>query len=149
LVIAAGLYFLVGMASRLLLLYAAGTVTRPLSIALGAGCFVLILHDSFQFLPFAIWAVIFAIICTRRQELSGVDAFFVKQADTLLQNVTMLWLGRISYSVYLSHAIVLVAVQYVILPLYPEISRLGCAVLLTLAGVPLTIWASHVLYTYV
>jgi len=142
-------YFLVGIMSRLLLPRVIGAVTAPLTIALILGCILLISRAHHQIFPFALWGAVFAILCTDERRLSGANGAFLKLVDALLTKPTVLWLGRISYSVYLSHAVVLVVVQFVLLRLFPDISRLHCAVLLTIIGAPLILCISHLLHTYI
>jgi peptidoglycan/LPS O-acetylase OafA/YrhL len=64
----------------------------------------------------------------------------------LLTNPLLLYLGRISYGLYLSHILVIIIIQYALLTWVPDLSRMvHCGVLL--AGITVvTIAVSTVLY---
>jgi peptidoglycan/LPS O-acetylase OafA/YrhL len=147
-ILASGIYFLVGIGTRLLLPHFWGAVTEPLAIVL-ALAIVVVSGELKGFIPFAVWGVVVAILCTNEQWKSEPSAHFRGIANVMFKSRIAVWLGKRSYSVYLSHGIVLVVVQYLVLSLFPDLSRLGHAAALAAASIPLIVATTYFLYRFV
>ena len=60
----------------------------------------------------------------------------------------MLYLGRISYSLYLSHILVIIVIQYALLTWAPDLSQMAHFGVLLVCTTAVTIAVSTVLYRY-
>jgi peptidoglycan/LPS O-acetylase OafA/YrhL len=75
--------------------------------------------------PVCIWIVILGVLCERSNEPTN------KLARTVLTHRRVVFLGEISYGIYLSHYCILIVVQAVLLRMAPGLSRIThCASLL-------------------
>jgi peptidoglycan/LPS O-acetylase OafA/YrhL len=146
LILAAAIYFVVGIGTRLFLPFSNGLRWLPVIILSLAA---LLIGRSSVFFPFAVWSCVVALILLNGQIASKAGSVLLGASESLLRSHIAIWLGRRSYSIYLSHAIVLVVVQYWILSLFPVFAGLQHAALLILASAPLIILASELLYRLV
>ena len=105
--------------------------------------FILLIGNSMELLPLAIWAVVLVQSMELEQSpLSQATRF-------LFQNPVSLYIGKISYSLYLSHMIVLTIVQKILIQLnfHQNLLRNGIALaFFTLAG---SVVLSHITYHYI
>jgi len=104
---------------------------------------VVILKVSAQnssLMPLLIWACVFALI------LEPATSFSSRFVAPLFSNPVSAWLGKISYSVYLSHGLVIVVMKWFLLALLPTVTKFQHVTLLlplTLGG---TVLLSAALY---
>lgn len=108
---------------------------------------VIILYFSlssgdFSFVPFVIWSVLFfSIIDNHLNTETSTNVF-----SRLLNNRIFQYLGKISYSIYLSHWIVIIILQNLIFKFFPYFSMRDHLIVLTSSTLLLTLVASHLLY---
>ena len=96
---------------------------------------LLMLSDrAWSLLPVGLWMAFLGLI------LEHPSSFSSRLVSPLLTNPFVLYLGRISYSLYLSHILVIIVIQHVLLTWVPHLSRmvhfgvlLGCATAATIA----------------
>lgn len=96
-----------------------------------------------QSLSLFIWIAVFALLIAARQERQTLPQ---RVALNILNHPSMQWLGRISYSVYLIHALVIFAVANVILGVAPEIEQAPFAAILMAATGAATLIISALSY---
>lgn len=133
-------YFAVGIASRVLLPLLAELRVAPLAAA-GTAVLAVIWFVDWT-LPLIIWMTFLAYMLYGRREPVTGGAFRL-----VMENRFAKHLGRISYSVYLSHFPIMIAVGAAALTLAPNLSRNGALVLM-IGAVLLTLpisWCLHVL----
>jgi len=131
-------YFAIGILSRLILPWIEGRQVSPLLLAVGAALAVVWFAE--WRLPLVIWGVFYAYLVYGSHARVTGSAFrlvFNNRASQLI--------GRISYSIYLSHYLVMVAVGLAVLEFAPGISRGGMHAAL-LAALALTIPISILLF---
>ena len=90
--------------------------------------------------PFLFWASFFALI------LEPPTSVFARYVTPVFTNPISLWLGKISYSIYLSHALVLIVVQWALLSLFPHATKAQNFLMLASLTIAFTILASAILY---
>ena len=98
--------------------------------------------DRIRLVPIALWIAFLGLILEHRSTIS------CRIASSLFTNRIALRLGQVSYSIYLSHMLLLVIVQHALLRWAPDLSRathFGILLALTTAA---TITASVFLYRY-
>jgi peptidoglycan/LPS O-acetylase OafA/YrhL len=91
-------------------------------------------------IPYMAWAAFFALM------LEPVSSVWSRYITPIFTNPVSLWLGKISYSIYLSHWLVLTITQWTLLSCFPHVTQTRHLLLLaplTLAGTVLT---SAILY---
>ena len=94
-------------------------------------------------IPIGLWIVFLGLLLERSSSLSS------RLVAPLLTNPIVLYLGRISYSVYLSHILLIIVMQYALLTLAPNLNQMAHFWVL-LAGTTVgTIAVSRVLYHYI
>jgi peptidoglycan/LPS O-acetylase OafA/YrhL len=91
-------------------------------------------------IPYILWLVVFALILEPKHSLTS------RLFSPVFTNPVSLWLGKISYSIYLSHALVLVVLQYVLLKSFANISQTHLLYWLLVATPLITLPLSHLLY---
>jgi peptidoglycan/LPS O-acetylase OafA/YrhL len=94
-------------------------------------------------LPLCIWALVLS------SALEAPDSVVARRLLPLFDNRITQYLGRISYSLYLSHFLVLAVVQYALLRYLPALDRPMHVAWLLCGTVPLVIGISALLYRYV
>ena len=139
-------YFLVGIGSYYLWKYRN-------RIALPAFCWVLAVPAAAIATPLltgsislSIWAIVFTAMLSRA---SGTASPFERAVHLLLEHKSAIYLGRISYSVYLSHTIVITLVLAALVPYARQFSQWSFLALMGALVIPLTLAVSSVLYRYV
>lgn len=93
-----------------------------------------------------IWVALMALIVGERRALLSAPQ---RALSALLQSALMRWLGEISYSVYLTHMLVLYAVQYALLRLAPGMSQPAFLAAMLLGVVSATVALSALTYRLV
>ena len=121
--------FVLGIASYYLWKRVAG---RPLSEVRAWECaaaiaVVLVCLFFADAIPAAIWVAVFALVLLGDRDGASPP---VRAGFRLLHQPLLLWLGRISYSVYVCHFLVLYAVIGLLLGLWPDIPKLWFALAL-------------------
>ncbi len=143
-----GEFFLLGIASYFLWKHhgARGGGGPPmflLGLLLGAGLYWL--ADERDLLPVAVWVALLGGLLDLRAspERAHGGAFW-----KLFTNRPMLFLGRVSYSFYLVHTLVIVLVQSALLRVWPSLSQTGHAVVLLAVTLPLVLLISAALHRW-
>jgi peptidoglycan/LPS O-acetylase OafA/YrhL len=67
--------------------------------------------------PFMMWALLFGVL------LEPENSYSFRVIGPIFTNRVALWLGKTSYSIYLSHSLVLVLVQSVALRMFPQATQ--------------------------
>ncbi len=94
-------------------------------------------------IPLLVWSVIFGIVLIKYNDASDKTT----SAITKILNFKYLQkLGHISYSTYLSHLPIIYICQWLILKIFPEISKKGMLIILSLSTVPTVIIVSLLLF---
>jgi peptidoglycan/LPS O-acetylase OafA/YrhL len=114
----------------------------PIASAIGIFIFFTC-GKNYNILPIVFWLVFFGLLVDLQKESRE---FYVKIGGWLFGNKIALYLGKISYSIYLSHALVIVFCQFVLIRFFPELTQK--AHLFVLAGIVslITIGVSHILF---
>lgn len=94
-------------------------------------------------LPLCIWALVLS------SASEAPDSVVARRLLPVFDNRITQHLGRISYSLYLSHFLVLAVVQYALLRYLPALDRARHVALLLCGTLPLVIGISALLYRYV
>jgi peptidoglycan/LPS O-acetylase OafA/YrhL len=139
-------YFFLGAVSYFIYKRYSGEVRADTVFPI-AGCLAIFLvgmggEDRLKLIPVALWVAFFGLILEHRSSLSW------RILSSVFTNRVAQRLGRVSYSIYLSHMLVLVVLQYALLRWVPDLSRqthLWMLLALTLTG---TIAASVFLYRF-
>jgi peptidoglycan/LPS O-acetylase OafA/YrhL len=98
--------------------------------------------DRFRFVPLALWIAFLGLILERRSTFSW------RIVSPVFTNRIAQRLGCVSYSIYLSHMLLLAIVQCVLLRWAPDLSRAAHFAILLALTTTGTIAASVVLYRY-
>jgi peptidoglycan/LPS O-acetylase OafA/YrhL len=114
----------------------------PLGI-LGAVVVASLGRFNSAFIPFCLWALAFALLIDVR---TGRTHWFADRIVQVISNPVTNHLGKISYSIYLSHMLVLWVVQYLVLQTIPGLNQVNHTMLLAAITFPITILLSHFLY---
>jgi peptidoglycan/LPS O-acetylase OafA/YrhL len=93
-----------------------------------------------------LWVLVFLIVISLEENDKLV---LEKIICRLLNNKVMLYLGKISYSVYLCHIFVMYGVMYFLGHFFPELEQLSYLALLLILVLSLTILVAHLLYDWV
>jgi len=118
----------------------------PFALGLCAGMILIGLggpDDPFRFVPAAVWAVFFGLLLESHASAAW------RIVSPLFTNPVAQYLGRVSYSIYLSHILVMTLLRYVLLRYAPELSRTAHFATLLAATAAGTIAVSALLYRYV
>lgn len=117
----------------------------PLGLAFAVLLLFLVAADP-NYIPLAIWSVFFSLLIDANRDKRRPH---VDYAGWLFNNAVALYLGRISYSIYLGHFPVIILCQFLILEFLPSLSMQQHVLLLTVIVTAVTIVVSHGLYTLV
>jgi peptidoglycan/LPS O-acetylase OafA/YrhL len=94
-------------------------------------------------LPCAIWLNFFSILLDIQKTQPPP---YIKLIAKLFSNPIAVYLGKISYSIYLSHMLVIIASQYFLLKYFPTLSQEGHMYTLGAITIIVTLAISHILY---
>lgn len=111
-----------------------------------ACCLALFLYwrsgGEWSLIPVGLWLVFLGLI------LEHPSSFSSRLVSPLLTNPFVLYLGRISYSIYLSHILVIIVFQYALLTWAPHLTRMVHFGVLLASSTAATIALSAGLYRY-
>ncbi len=139
-------YFALGAVSYFVYKRYAGRARAAMPFLVG--CFLAVLLVSaggearFRLVPVALWIAFLGLILEHRSTFSW------RIASSLFTNRVALRLGRVSYSIYLSHMLLLAVIQHALLRWAPELSRGAHFSILLALTTAATITASLFLYRY-
>jgi len=137
-------YFFFGALSYFLYRKYAGTGRSTALVVAVASLLLFNVGDRVDdLLPLCIWAIVLS------SASEAPDSVVARRVLPLFDNRFTQYLGRISYSVYLSHLLVLAGVQYVLLRYLPGVDRRTHVALLLCGTLPLVVGVSTLLYRYV
>lgn len=111
------------------------------SLLLGGALFAF--HDRGWPIPIALWVVFFGLML-ERSDTAGAIA-----GATVFANRFNLYLGRISYGVYLSHILIIIVLQAALLACAPGFSRAAHFVILLATTSAVTIAVSTLLHRWI
>jgi peptidoglycan/LPS O-acetylase OafA/YrhL len=97
---------------------------------------------AWPLIPVVLWMAFFGLLLEQPSSLSS------RLVAPLFTNPLMLYLGRISYSLYLSHILVIIVIQYALLTWMPHLSRVVHCGLLLAGTTVVTVAVSAGLYRY-
>ena len=95
---------------------------------------------NIELFPFILWAIFFALLLEPTTSLS------CRVFMPLFSNPISVWLGQISFSIYLSHAIVIIVVKWCLLTLLPNATQMQHLLLLAPLTLIFTVLVSAGLY---
>ncbi|CAN5658321.1 acyltransferase [soil metagenome] len=140
-------FFYLGAMSYFMFNYLARKADRStglFAIAVVCAAIVFKLADkSPAFVPLCIWIVILGLLL----EPSGSPLRVA--VDPIFTNPVTLWLGKISYSIYLSHPLIMACTKWLCLWLFPGTSHVVHAVLVIAGTLVGTLALSAILHRYV
>jgi len=96
-------------------------------------------------IPVAIWIVIFCFLVNSKSPKRPLSS---RLFGFLFGNPVALYLGKISYSIYLSHYLVIIVTQSLVLKFLPEIERTPHLYVMLLLTVIASVVLSHFLFSY-
>ena len=97
---------------------------------------------AWALLPVGLWIAFLGLLLEHPTSLSS------RLVSPLLTNPVMLYLGRISYSLYLSHILVIIVMQYALLTWLPHLSQAVHFGVLVAGTAMVTVALSTILYRY-
>lgn len=97
---------------------------------------------EWSLIPIGLWIAFMGLL------LEPPSSFSSRLLSPLLTNPFLLYLGRISYSLYLSHILVIIVIQYALLTWAPHLSQMAHFGVLLVCTTAATIAVSTVLYRY-
>jgi peptidoglycan/LPS O-acetylase OafA/YrhL len=123
------------------------TAQRLSDIAFPMACFFVVFlfalsGRAWSLIPVCLWLAFLGLLLEHPSSLSS------RLVAPLLTNPIMLYLGRISYSLYLSHILVIVVIQYALLIWVPDLSLTVHFEVLLVGTTAVSIALSSVLYRY-
>ena len=116
-------------------------IAFPVACCLALFLFVLS-GNAWSLFPVGLWIVFMGLL------LEHSSSFSSTLVSPLLTNPIVLYLGRLSYSLYLSHILVIIVVQYALLTWGPHLSQIVHFGVLLAGTTAVTIAVSAVLYRY-
>ena len=124
-----------------LLAHQRSDIAFPVACCLALFLFVLSGH-AWALFPVGLWIVFMGLL------LEHPSSFSSTLVSPLLTNPIVQYLGRISYSLYLSHIVVIIMIQYALLMWAPHLSKIVHFGVLLAGTTAVTIAVSAVLYRY-
>jgi len=103
----------------------------------------LVSNHEWALIPITLWVVFLGLLLEHPASIS------CRLVAPLLTNSVVLYLGRISYSLYLSHILVIIVIQYALLTLAPDLSQMDHFLILLTGTTVVTIALSTVLYRFI
>lgn len=103
------------------------------------------LNFEIKYLPYFIWINFFCLLIA----FANNDNVAIKILGSTFNNNFSRFIGKISYSIYLSHFLILIVIQYIIIISLPSLSQKNHFLLLVLLTLFAAIVLSSVLYKYI
>ena len=97
---------------------------------------------AWSLIPIVLWIAFLGLL------LEHPHSYSTRLVSPLFTNPFVLYLGRISYSLYLSHMLVMIVIQYTLLTWAPYLSRIVHFVVLLVCTTVVTISVSRLLYRF-
>jgi peptidoglycan/LPS O-acetylase OafA/YrhL len=97
---------------------------------------------AWSLIPIGLWMAFLGLLLEQPSSLSS------RLVTPLLTNPIMLYQGRISYSLYLSHILVIIVIQYALLTWVPDLSQMAHLGVLLAGTTAVIIAVSSVLYCW-
>jgi len=141
-------YFFIGTLSYFILkwILEQSPAMEMLPIGVTVSCFLLIIGGKdLALIPLAIWIVFFCFLVNSKKTTRPVSSRYF---GLIFDNPIVIYLGKISYSIYLSHYLVIILSQSFILYYFPEISRQSHFFILLPITLVTTVLISHFLFKY-
>ena len=138
-------FFFLGAASYFVYRQLSGRVLPDIlfPVACSLAVFLFVLSDnSWPLIPIVLWVVFLGLI------LEHPASFSSRLVSPLLTNPFVRYLGRISYSMYLSHALVIIMMQHALLMWVPQLIQMVHAGVLLACTTVATIAVSAGLYRF-
>lgn len=104
------------------------------------------LNFEIRFLPYFIWLNFFCLLI---DYVNGSERSFIRKVGFIFHNGIIRYIGRISYSIYLSHFLVLITMQFFLLKIFPLLSLREHFLLLSVMTILVTIGISIILYNFI
>jgi peptidoglycan/LPS O-acetylase OafA/YrhL len=98
--------------------------------------------NAWPLIPVGLWIAFLGLL------LEQSSSFSSRLVTPLLTNPLVLYLGRISYSLYLSHILVIIVIQYALLTWVPDLSQIVHFGVLLAGTTAVTVAVSAGLYRY-
>jgi peptidoglycan/LPS O-acetylase OafA/YrhL len=138
-------FFFLGAASYFIYMYQRQVAHQLSDTAFPIACCLAVLlfnlsGRAWSLIPIVLWIAVLGLL------LEHPSSFSSRLVSPLLTNPFMLYLGRISYSLYLSHMLVMIVIQYALLTWAPHLSRMVHFVLLLTCTTAATISVSALLH---
>jgi peptidoglycan/LPS O-acetylase OafA/YrhL len=138
-------YFVVGGASYFVYKYRSrlAPANAWFAVMCGASAAFLAFRGLSWTIPVGLWFVFFGVVLERPSSLSS------RLTSPIFTNAVSQHLGKISYSIYLSHILVIALMQYLLLAWLPQLSLTGHILLLLSLTFTVTVAVSTALHRYV
>lgn len=136
-------YFFIGGVSYYLYKSLSAVIIKvvffPISIVIA---FFLFLNLGFNFnlTPYLIWLVFFSLMLDFSNSKKPI---YISTIARMFSSNIIVYLGKISYSIYLLHLLVIIIMQYVILNVFPLISQKTHLIVLSVFSIFFTVIISH------
>jgi peptidoglycan/LPS O-acetylase OafA/YrhL len=93
--------------------------------------------------PVLIWLMLFPFV------INSSKGWLVQRLSVVLENKVITYLGKISYSIYLSHSLIIILVMKVLSPYVSGLSSMQFLAILTPTTIVLTLLFSSLLYHFI
>lgn len=138
-------FFFLGAASYFVYRRLPGHLLSDLSFPVACSLVVFLFvvsGNSWPLIPVVLWVIFLGLILEHPSSLSS------RLVSPLLTNSVVQYLGRISYSIYLSHALVMIVMQQALLTWVPQLSQMVHAGILLVCTTAATVAVSAGLYRF-
>ena len=138
-------YFFVGLISYLVYRSLSrsnlkGDVIFPSALILALALFKASHRGTLMLLPFCLWIAFMGLLLEPASSASS------RWFAPIFSNPLSAWLGKISYSIYLCHSLVVWVAQWALFQAFPNLTRVGHLVSLTAITLVTTVGVSAALY---
>ena len=98
---------------------------------------------ALELLPIIVWALLFALIIEPPQSI------WSRYVSPIFSNQFSVWIGKISFSIYLSHPLVIIASKWLLLSAWPDLSQINHLLALGVMTTIGTLLFSALLYYFI